>query len=315
MSEIDKLVNRAYPDELRRVTPIAVDEGAVLAQTLEKLGLAGAKRPSRRRRRPERYAGRHEARREARLVEVPVEPPRRRWIGWAGWAAAACIAVACAVNFGPALLEHVLVYPTGARTAGDYAGPQEGGGEAGGVELQKAAEQPPRLSSYAGESLAAGMDQAKAAVLRMDPSIHLLRLSRLDEKDQFTLVLYFPETPQAQIAQCEIGIGGPDLEVVKINQNIQDNFAYLTYQLNSHNCGGTGLDQVELYIYNNAAVDFGMVDDVAFQLFLGKKTSSASVRLDYDAGSGSDASPSPDYEGGELHENGAATGAGGTDSG
>ena len=74
MSEIDKLVNRAYPDELRRVTPIAVDEGAVLAQTLEKLGLAGAKRPSRRRRRPERYAGRHEARREARLVEVPVEP-------------------------------------------------------------------------------------------------------------------------------------------------------------------------------------------------------------------------------------------------
>ncbi len=117
MSEIDKLVNRAYPDELRRVTPIAVDEGAVLAQTLEKLGLAGAKRPSRRRRHPERYAGRHEARREARLVEVPVEPPRRRWIGWAGWAAAACIAVACAVNFGPALLERLILAVSLSRLA------------------------------------------------------------------------------------------------------------------------------------------------------------------------------------------------------
>ena len=42
MSEIDKLVNRAYPDELRRVTPIAVDEGAILARTLEKLGLEEA---------------------------------------------------------------------------------------------------------------------------------------------------------------------------------------------------------------------------------------------------------------------------------
>ena len=39
MSEIDKLINQAFPDELRDIEPIDVDEDAILSRALENLGL------------------------------------------------------------------------------------------------------------------------------------------------------------------------------------------------------------------------------------------------------------------------------------
>ncbi len=316
MSEIDKLVNRAYPDELRRVTPIAVDEGAILARTLEKLGLEEAKKPARRKKRRERYMGRHGARREPRLVEVVEEPPRRRWIGWAGWAAAACIAIACAVNFGPALLEQMLVYPetasdlAGAGAAGAYEAAEAGGGEAGAIEVQKEGEQTPRLGGYTAEDVAGGMDRVKAAALRiMGPTVHLLRLSRLDEKDQFSLVLYLPDTPQAQAAQYGFTVGGADLEAVLLSQSYQDDFVYLTYQViagqdNGHysDSAGTAKTRLDLYIWNNAAEEEGLVQDAVYELYLGRKTSSQAVFRYAGGGYGTDVdlgltpSPSPEED-------------------
>lgn len=97
MSEIDKLVNRAYPDELRKVTPIAVDEDAILGRTLEKLGLEKDTQPSGEKR------PRHGERRPAKLVEVPLEREKGGWMKWAGWAVAACVAVVCAVTWWPKL--------------------------------------------------------------------------------------------------------------------------------------------------------------------------------------------------------------------
>ena len=61
MSEIDKLINQAFPDELRDIEPIDVDEDAILSMTLENLGL----KPS-----P-----------KIELPELTVRPPRRRHTG------------------------------------------------------------------------------------------------------------------------------------------------------------------------------------------------------------------------------------------
>lgn len=129
MSEIDKLVNRAFPDELRNVEPIQADEDAILAMTMEKLGLE----PSR----PEqpdipakpllRWTERRPAREKAEpeLIEVPVVV-RRRWVNWAGWAIAACLVLVCALNWGPWLIDN-LDFGTGPRSMGDIqANPIEG---------------------------------------------------------------------------------------------------------------------------------------------------------------------------------------------
>ena len=85
MSEIDKLVNRAFPDELRNVEPVDVDEDAILALTLEKLGL-GADEPEPaeeipEERRPAWVRG-AKPQKERKLVERPMwaapPPPRLR---------------------------------------------------------------------------------------------------------------------------------------------------------------------------------------------------------------------------------------------
>lgn len=99
MSEIDKLVNRAYPDELRKVTPIAVDEDAILARTLEKLGLEKEEQPGKEKK--PRHEARHTERKPVRLVEVPLERSKGGWVKWAGWAVAACVAMVFAVTWWP----------------------------------------------------------------------------------------------------------------------------------------------------------------------------------------------------------------------
>lgn len=101
MSEIDKLVNRAYPDELRKVAPIAVDEEAILAKTLEKLGLEKEAQPGGGKK--DKHEARHGERRPVRLVEVPLEREKGGWVKWAGWAVAACVAVVFAVTWWPKL--------------------------------------------------------------------------------------------------------------------------------------------------------------------------------------------------------------------
>ncbi len=117
MSEIDKLINQAFPDELRDVEPIDVDEDAILSMTLESLGLKPLLKPelpelpARRRRR----AGEREQ--EPEFVEVPVVV-RRRWMDWAGWAIAACLVLAFAVNWGPWLIDN-LGFGLRPRSSGD----------------------------------------------------------------------------------------------------------------------------------------------------------------------------------------------------
>lgn len=103
MSRIDKLVNRAFPDELRNVEPIAVDEDAIFAHTLEKLGL-NAQSPLAE---PKPLKQSQRGRREAKLVEVPQTEVKHRWVEWTGWAVAACLVIAFAVSWGPWLMSNL----------------------------------------------------------------------------------------------------------------------------------------------------------------------------------------------------------------
>ena len=122
MSEIDKLINQAFPDELRDVEPIDVDEDAILAMTLDALGLESSTKAEL----PELIPARRRARtlpREEKTgpnteyVEVPVVV-RRRWLDWAGWAIAACLVLILAVNWGPWLINN-LDFGIGPRSSGD----------------------------------------------------------------------------------------------------------------------------------------------------------------------------------------------------
>lgn len=103
MNRIDKLVNRAFPDELRNVEPIAVDEDAIFAHTLEKLGL-NAQSPLAE---PKPLKQSQRGRREAKLVEVPQTEVKHRWVEWTGWAVAACLVIAFAVSWGPWLMSNL----------------------------------------------------------------------------------------------------------------------------------------------------------------------------------------------------------------
>lgn len=120
MSEIDKLINQAFPDELRDVEPIDVDEDAILQLTLEQLGLKPSPRleipelPVRPAKRGKRRGGK---RQEPEFVEVPVVV-HHRWMDWAGWAIAACLVLVFAVNWGPWLVNN-LGFGLGPRSAGD----------------------------------------------------------------------------------------------------------------------------------------------------------------------------------------------------
>lgn len=137
MSEIDKLINQAFPDELRGVEPIDVDEDAILAMTLDALGLESSPKaelpeliPVRRRSRPAR-----KKEEKPEFVEVPVVV-RRRWLDWAGWAIAACLVLVLAVNWGPWLINN-LDFGIGPRSSVDGAVSGSGSSESsGGVTVQ-----------------------------------------------------------------------------------------------------------------------------------------------------------------------------------
>lgn len=111
MSEMDKLVNRAFPDELRNVEPIDVDEDAILALTLEKLGLdmdqadelMDADEPVK----TVWVKKSSKPKKEEKLVEVPVVVLKHQWLNWAGWAVAACLMVAFVAKWGPWLITNL----------------------------------------------------------------------------------------------------------------------------------------------------------------------------------------------------------------
>lgn len=138
MSQIDKLVNKAFPDELRHVEPVDVDEDAILALTMEKLGLGqdqGAQ--------PVKGKGilrGRGKRQEEKLVAVPLVAVRRRWVDRIGIALAACLVLTCGVYWGPWLLHNLGFGSRAPASQGGYTGadaPQGGTDEvqAGGVKV------------------------------------------------------------------------------------------------------------------------------------------------------------------------------------
>ncbi len=127
MSEIDKLIGKAFPDELRDVEPIAVDEDAILKMTLDTLGLKPSPKPGLPEpgalRRQRGTAG-EDSKPEPEFVEVPVVV-HHRWVDWAGWAIAACLVLVLAVNWGPWFINN-LDFGLGPRSPGGVSSRKEG---------------------------------------------------------------------------------------------------------------------------------------------------------------------------------------------
>ena len=98
MSEIDKLINEAFPDELRNVEPVQIDDSAILCLTLHKLGLDEPASTASARHMRGRKGN---ALRQRRFIEAPSAPVRSLWISRAGWAAAACVLLAAVLRFVP----------------------------------------------------------------------------------------------------------------------------------------------------------------------------------------------------------------------
>ena len=98
MSEIDKLINEAFPDELRNVEPVQIDDSAILCLTLHKLGLDEPASTASARHMRGRKGN---ALRQRRFIEAPSAPVRSLWISRAGRAAAACVLLAAVLRFVP----------------------------------------------------------------------------------------------------------------------------------------------------------------------------------------------------------------------
>ncbi len=117
MSRIDKLVAKAFPDELRSVTPVETDEAALFAMTLKKLGLEPAAPAA-----PEEPKGPlaflHREKSQGKLIEVPLEQVKHRWASWLGGAIAACLVLSCGIYWGGWLM-HSLGVGTRAHSAGE----------------------------------------------------------------------------------------------------------------------------------------------------------------------------------------------------
>lgn len=117
MSRIDKLVTKAFPDELRSVRPIETDEEALFAKTLEKLGLERPADPVPEPRKGFALFPRREAK-PRKLVEIPLEPVKHRWARWMGGALAACLVLSCGI-YGFGWLLHSLGFGTRPQSPGD----------------------------------------------------------------------------------------------------------------------------------------------------------------------------------------------------
>lgn len=250
MTEIDKIVNQAFPDELRRVQPIPVDEEKILARTFEKLGLEKAPAPQPVKARRSRYVQRHSQRREEEptLVAVAIEPARPMWRALVGWALAACLVLACGIGFGPTLLRSLPWEKTGGVMAGGTP-PQtanrpeaiaEGGADQGSlsgstapdVQKRDAAEQEKNRQT-ALNALFSGADTVffqGGDVYNSD--IHLTSISS-DQPGRVTVTVCFPYYNADEVGKFEIEllpVEGP-LRVHIASRENKDGYAIVTFAL------------------------------------------------------------------------------------
>ena len=216
MSEIDKLINQAFPDELRDIEPIDVDEDAILSRALENLGL----KPSPRLELPE-LTVKHPRRRntagqskkeEPEFVEVP-GVVHHRWRDWAGWAFAACLVLVVAVNWGPWLIKS-LDFGLGPRSAGDAAAPESGGSPAVSGGAAFVLEDDSQKVSVAVASVSYGAEDTVTIEMTITPVM---------------------EPEELDLDQFDIRVSGDNADsVVRLSRSNEGNKVSLKYQLNGY---------------------------------------------------------------------------------
>lgn len=195
MSEIDKLINQAFPDELRDIEPIDVDEDAILSRALENLGL----KPSPRLELPE-LTVKHPRRRntagqskkeEPEFVEVPV----------------------VAVNWGPWLIKS-LDFGLGPRSAGDAAAPESGGSPAVSGGAAFVLEDDSQKVSVAVASVSYGAEDTVTIEMTITPVM---------------------EPEELDLDQFDIRVSGDNADsVVRLSRSNEGNKVSLKYQLNGY---------------------------------------------------------------------------------
>ena len=254
MREIDKLVNRAYPDELRRVTPIAVDEKAILSRALDKLGLEEAKPAGKTAsRRRSRYIGRHGAKPNLQLVEMPQEPAGRPWVTWLGWAVAACVAIAAVVNIGPYLLQGTPVAPSAQgeeaaflkslREEAGYFSAYTNEEAYAEMETAKSGNSPIQVSikarNEAAQSLTQGIETASLTGFpATGQGIQVVGITMKPDtalndnlySAQYTFAISFPAQSEEEISQYSIDVFTPAPTTLTAREN-KDGLAYVTFRL------------------------------------------------------------------------------------
>lgn len=218
MSEIDKLINQAFPDELRDIEPIDVDEDAILAMTLESLGLEQPVLPELpaipakplRRLTGRRAKGKKEepgTETQPGLIEVPVVV-RHRWVDLAGWAIAACLVLVCAVNWGPWLINN-LDFGIGPRSSGDISVPESSGDVS---------------SAHSGYMTAESSNNARVSLVKVS----------YGEGDTVIITLYFsPLDDGESLDQFDIKVDDEfgSNDVTRIRRSNSDQKVVLTYKL------------------------------------------------------------------------------------
>lgn len=253
MTEIDKLVNQAFPEELRKVTPISVDEEKVAALTFQKLGLerpAAAAKETEKTWQGGRYAMRHGRRKpepQPELVAVPIEPARPVWRTLASWAAAACLLAGCVLWFGPALLRSLPWEDARSGADGVNAGgallaregiaePEAGEGvlAEGGTEAAGGAETAQRPVG-AMDSLNGMMQGADSITLSGKSAfgdVRILEATPIDWQDQITITIAFPGFPASEISKFNIELRAETWSHVAARENFESG-AQVTFQLNA----------------------------------------------------------------------------------
>ncbi|MCI9552426.1 MAG: hypothetical protein HFE94_02690 [Acutalibacter sp.] len=307
MTEIDKIVNQAFPDELRRVQPIPVDEEKILARTFEKLGLEKAPAPQPVKARRGRYVQRHSLHREEEptLVAVAIEPARPMWRALVGWALAACLVLACGIGFGPTFLRSLPWEKTSGVMAGG-APPQTAGGPEtiaeGGAELAPldGADQGSLSGSAAPDVQkrdAAEKEKSRHAVLNAlysgadtifyqggdiyNSDIHLTAIS--SEPGRVTVIVCFPYYTADEVGKFEIEllpVEGP-LRVHIASRENSDGYATVTFALSDMESDYVNADLLikylndgypEVFLGFEAFIDTTGQDECAFSPFGPEKT-------------------------------------------
>lgn len=256
MSEIDKLINQAFPDELRDIEPIDVDEDAILAMTLEQLGLEQGPELPVPVAKPLRRLAQSEPVKEKpsgpEFVEVPVVL-HHRWVDWAGWAIAAYLVLVCAVNWGPWLVNN-LDFGIGPRSPGTSA-------QSSGTEVQ----------DHASEAASGG--RVKGGTV----SVYISSVEY--NEDEMTITLFVNDVgantaPDLDRMIVKLTAGSEEMNY--LNRSNTDKQISVTYKLGSVNTMELTVQQlVELTDDNGnmMGLDYQDVDAFSMNLAYGYATS------------------------------------------